>query len=295
MERVRSMGILNFFKKKEPSHSEKVSIAYRCYKADMVDMIFPDGIRQADKIICSLAKIYGLQLDSLDGVSYHDILTTYTDVIIRKVITQSDNGMILVSLQTQHSNLVKSPEMAQRVLAYTNLNMLDHSFALECEADMKLLSEEVVADNDEFPEKQDTIELGFYFENVLELAIYGKLFGKEKTVNWLSGDAYLNQFQKGFQLVEQGKFVEAIKVLKASLSLNPIGISARFEMCECFIQLKDFFLRKKSWMTWLRICWTQSILQSFIGGGAISKLRTATIWELWHAMFIVRTSNIIPV
>lgn len=29
-------------------------------------------------------------------------------------------------------------------------------------------------------------------------------------------------------------------MLKASLVLNPIGISSRFEICECFIQLKDF-------------------------------------------------------
>lgn len=227
------------FKKKEPSHSEKVSAAYRCYKPDEATMFFPGGIHQADQIICSLAKIYGLHLDLLDGASYHNILTTYTDVFIRKVITPSDDSMIMARLQMKHGDFVKSPEIARQVLAYFRLDMLDHSFTLECEEDRKLLSAEVVAGHDVLPDTQDNIELGFYFENILELAIYGKLFGEGKTVSWLSGDLYLKQYQKGYQLVEQGKFTEAIKALKASLGLNPIGISARFELCECFIQLKD--------------------------------------------------------
>ena len=235
------MGILNFFREKKLTHIEKVSMAYSCYKADTVNMIFPEGIHQADIIIRSLAKIYGLKLDSLNGKDYYNILTTYTDILIRKVVTNSDDNMIVSSLKVKHSDLIKSSQIAHRVLAYTTLNMLNHSFAIENEKDLEILLKLVESENQNPPKDQgDIIEEGYYFETILELAIYGKLFGTDRTINWLSGDLYLKQYQQGFQLVEEGKYEEAIKVLKSSLLLNPIGISSRFEICECLILLKDF-------------------------------------------------------
>ena len=42
------MGLFDIFKKKLPTHSEKVDLAYRCYKPEMVGMIYPGGKAQAD-------------------------------------------------------------------------------------------------------------------------------------------------------------------------------------------------------------------------------------------------------
>ncbi len=94
-------------------------------------------------------------------------------------------------------------------------------------------------------EEISNIEVGFYFENVLELAIYGKLFGAGREVVWLSGDAYISQYKKGYQFAEEGKYREAIAALNASLKVNPIGISARFEICECYLRLNELEKARK--------------------------------------------------
>ena len=116
----------------------------------------------------------------------------------------------------------------------------------------------------ERPTTQKAIETnteseGYYFESPLELAIYGKLFAKNKTVRWLSGDNYLIEYQKGYQLFEQGQYNRAIETYNRCLELNPIGINARFEICESYInignlsaardtllEMKDFLIEEKS-------------------------------------------------
>ena len=87
---------------------------------------------------------------------------------------------------------------------------------------------------------------GYYFQNPIELAIYGKLHGKDKTVYWLAGNNYIEAYNKGFQLFEQGRFQEALAVFRDSLKLNPIGLSARFEICEVFIKLQKYADAKKT-------------------------------------------------
>ena len=110
------------------------------------------------------------------------------------------------------------------------------------------------------PEKTEVSNSdGYYFENPLELAIYGKLFAKDKTVNWLSGDKYWVEFKKGYQLFDQGLYGMAVSVFRRCLELNPIGLSARFEICESYIKMgklldarktlldmKDFLVEEKS-------------------------------------------------
>lgn len=151
------MGILNFFRKKKLTHSEKVLMAYNCYKADTVDMLFPEKIHQADIIIKSLAKIYGLQLDLLSEKDYYNILTTYTDVLIHKVVTNSDDNIIVSSLEVAHSDLIKSPKIAHKVLTYTTLNMQNHSFSIENEHDMENLLRLAEAENKKPSQKQDDV------------------------------------------------------------------------------------------------------------------------------------------
>ena len=106
---------------------------------------------------------------------------------------------------------------------------------------------------------ENTESEGYYFENPIELAIYGKLYAKDKTVYWLSGDKYLVEYKKGYQLFEQGQYSRAIEAYKKCLELNPIGLSARFEICESYLkignlssarntllEMKDFLIEEKS-------------------------------------------------
>ena len=87
---------------------------------------------------------------------------------------------------------------------------------------------------------------GYYFQNPIELAIYGKFHGKDKTVYWLTGNDYIEAYNKGFHLFEQGRFQEALTAYRASLKLNPIGLSARFEICEVFIKMQNYADARKT-------------------------------------------------
>ncbi len=105
----------------------------------------------------------------------------------------------------------------------------------------------------------NTEEERYYFENPIEFAVYCKLYANGRNIIWVSGDEYLKEYQKGYQLFEQGQFSKAIEVYKNCLKLNPIGVSARFEMCEAYLQLhklsnakntllkmKDYLVKEKS-------------------------------------------------
>ena len=111
------MGVFDLFKKKPPTHEEKVALAHRCYKPEMVSMVFPGGTKQVSNIIVSLVKIYGVSLEPLTAKEYYDILTAYSDVLIRRTITNSSDEHIVVSLQVKHENYIKNAETAEKVLS----------------------------------------------------------------------------------------------------------------------------------------------------------------------------------
>ena len=151
------MGIMNLFKKKSPSHEEKVAAAYKCFKADMVEMVFPGKHKQAGCVVTSLAKICGYSLESCDAKRYFDLLSIYTDILIRRVITQTSNEMIVASLQTKHKEIVTTAEKARMIVAYTFLNMNDNNYTIADASAMELVKgmagalaeqEQVVAGND---------------------------------------------------------------------------------------------------------------------------------------------------
>ncbi len=78
----------------------------------------------------------------------------------------------------------------------------------------------------------------YYFEDAVEMVLYSKRMSNgNKNVVMLKGEAYINEYNRGFALFEQGRFKEAIEAYKNSLKLNPVGINARFEICESYIRL----------------------------------------------------------
>lgn len=347
------MGLFDIFRKKLPTHEEKVDMVYRCYKQEMVGTIFPGGKQQASNIICSLARLYGVNLDSCTAKEYHSILTTFSDVLIRRVITHSSDEHIVMSLQVKHGDYIKDKTTAEKVLAFCKLNMSDHSFVLNSEQSMALLescsgeitdNEKIAVENigiqensiedadyglcmskpiytndendteiflnslksslgeDLVWEKQDTLDVDgiagkvivyasslpsgksyktiyvnehgvsaerkipkgftsidksskasaseqseeYYFADPMEFAIYCKLHGKDKKIIWVSADKYIELYKQGYQLFECGQYVKAINAFKESLKLNPIGISARFELVECYIRTKQLSFARKA-------------------------------------------------
>ena len=130
---------MGLFNKKGPSHAEKVNAAYRCFKPEMVDSIFPNGVKQVDLIIKSLAIIYGLNIDKCDSKTYYEILRTYSDIMIRKIVTGMEENNIMSSLQVNHPDLVKTKDMASKAVVYTLFNINNPEFVISDNEDISLL------------------------------------------------------------------------------------------------------------------------------------------------------------
>lgn len=345
------MGLFDVFKKKSPTHEEKVALAYQCYKPDMVDMIFLGKTEQVSNIIVSLAKIYGINLEPLTAKEYYNILTAFSDVLIRRTITNSSDDRIVMSLQANHGDYIKNAETAEKVLAFCKLSMSDSSFVLDSADKMKLLencsgsmtedetlslqnlgNQENIEDEmyglcmekpiytnghddteaflnqlksflgeDLSWERNETLDVegiggkvivyrsslpsgksyrtiyvnehginaakrppkGFttvkskpvaakqeqdeqwYFENPIELALYAKLYNKKNNVIWVSGDKYFELCKVGYQLFECKQYAKAIDTYKECLKINPIGVSARLELVECYLMSRQFSLARK--------------------------------------------------
>lgn len=85
-----------------------------------------------------------------------------------------------------------------------------------------------------------------YFENPIEFALYLDQYNKNSNVVWVSSDKYIELYEQGYEFFERRQYAKAIDVYKECLRLNPIGVSARFELVECFLISKQFSLARKS-------------------------------------------------
>ena len=347
------MGLFDVFRKKPPTHEEKVNLAYKYCNQEMAKTVFPGGKQQVSNIICSLAKLYRVNLENCNAKEYHSILTGFSAVFFRLVIAHSSDEHIVTILQANHGYYIKDKTTAEKVLAFCKLNMNDHTFALDSDENMALVencageiseNEKIAVENvgiqdvsvedpdyglcmdkpiytngpddtnsllsnlkstlgeDLVWEKQDTLDVegiagkvivymsslpsgksyktiyvnehglnaerkipkgftsgaekpvvdnvaqseDYYFENPMEFAIYCKLHDTGKKIIWISGDKYIELYKQGYQLFECGQYVKAINVFKECLKLNPIGISARFELVQCYIRTKQLSFARKS-------------------------------------------------
>ena len=136
------------------SHEKRVDKAYRCYKPEMVSMVFPEGKKQASGIIKSIARLCEVDLKGCDAKEYFEILSIYSDVLIRRIVTQSTDRHIATSLQVKHSKHVKSESVAQSIVVYCDLNMKDNNFFINSAADYSKLELylELVRSNNELAE-----------------------------------------------------------------------------------------------------------------------------------------------
>lgn len=133
------MGLFSRFKK-TPDHEKKVDLAYKCYKPEMVGMIYPGGRTQANGIIRSIARICNIDLESCDAAKYHELLTVYSDVLIRKVVTRHENSEIIISLRVNHGSIITDDCIAKKILAYVSMNMANNDFVINKDADMETIN-----------------------------------------------------------------------------------------------------------------------------------------------------------
>ena len=109
----------------------------------------------------------------------------------------------------------------------------------------------------EAPEGEPEITLGFYFDNICEFVAYAAyITGKKITANlnsirWLSADSmdedpYQCRVAEGVALYENHRHRAAIAILQESLQYNPVGLHARFEICENYLKMHDLDQARKT-------------------------------------------------
>lgn len=80
----------------------------------------------------------------------------------------------------------------------------------------------------------------FCFADQMEFVMYAghcKKLGQTKNVIWENKSTYQDLFMQGYRLFEDRKFRKAIEAFQKALKVNPVGINARFEICECYLQI----------------------------------------------------------
>ena len=80
----------------------------------------------------------------------------------------------------------------------------------------------------------------FCFADQMEFILYAKHCketGRKKAIIWENSDRYNDCFMQGFRLYEDRKYEKALQTYKKALEVNPVGLNARFEICECYLKL----------------------------------------------------------
>lgn len=187
------IGLFDKFKKKEPSHDEKVSAAYKCYKAEYVSIIFPGGQTQASGIIRSIAIICNIDLSSCSSAMYYKILTVYADTLTRIVVTHSEETQIVLSLLMKHKDIVPDNSIAGKIIAYVMMNMKDNGFFIDDANELIML--DMLADS--FERKKKDIAANAVVQNqYLNDPEYGLVEDKPIYVHGIEGsEMYISKLK----------------------------------------------------------------------------------------------------
>lgn len=221
----------------ETNRTQKLAdAAYRAFRKKEYDDIYFGGVEFAEKILKSAADIFDLDLEKLSVEQSYDLISIYALTLIAADMEVTRKEIISL-LKMQYPDIVKKSAQVDKLMRYAGTLIINGETP---NIHTDYVPEEETGDEKASGKKTERRSAGdsFYFESADEMKVYGK-FHKGAVV-WKRGDAYINEFRKSYELFENAEFKKAIEVLKECLALNPIGISARFEIAECYIQLRDY-------------------------------------------------------
>lgn len=95
------------------SHLSKLNDAYSNLNPDSVDVFFPKGKAQANRILKSLANLYEVNLEKCNSDVYYRILHSYEEMIYNKVLREVSNETIINSIPTEYPDLIKNTDVAK--------------------------------------------------------------------------------------------------------------------------------------------------------------------------------------
>lgn len=140
------MGLFDMFKNLK-THEEKLDIAYRCFKPDIVGTIFVNEKKQANEVILKLAKILNIDLDKKSELEYYEILQVYAYMVIKVLIAKTNEENTVKGLQINHAKYVKNETMARKTLDFFLENYSYNIKLKQCDKKENIEEEKVIVDN----------------------------------------------------------------------------------------------------------------------------------------------------
>lgn len=267
------MGLFDFFKNTK-THEQKLDLAYRCFKPDMVGVVFVNEKKQANEVIIKLAEILHIDLDKKSELEYYEILQVYAYMVIKILIAKADEENTVKGLQVSHAKYVKNETMAKETLDFflqnysenikmkQNFDVSDDSKKDEALIIDKNLSEEELLNNGtQLFNNGDYVQAKAY---LLEYANKIEDMKRNESKKWMSFSSTIafvlyckkNNLNESFENVsypissvyiklayidfEMHLFDEAEKFLNKALEWDPYNFSAINEKGEIYKAQKDF-------------------------------------------------------
>lgn len=239
----------------ETNRTQKLAeTAYRAFCKKECEDIYFGNVKFTERVLTNAAEIFGLNLEEVNAEQSYDLISLYAITLIAAELEVSRKEIISL-LKMRYPDIVKKSAQVDKLMKFAGMLIINGETP-KIKIDSDAEEDEKENNADVKKDARKAAEDSFYFESADEMKIYGKLH--KGAVVWKRGDAYINAFRKSFELFENSEFHKAIELLKECLALNPIGISARFEIAECYIQLRDYISAITSLML-MRGYLTQSI------------------------------------
>ncbi len=137
------MGLFDMFKSSK-THEQKLDLAYKCFKPDMVGAIFVNEKKQANEVILKLAEILNIDLDKKSELEYYEILQVYAYMVIKILIAKANEENTVKGLQTNHAKYVKNETMARETLDFFLQNYSDNIKLKQNDKEENIVKEEKV-------------------------------------------------------------------------------------------------------------------------------------------------------
>ncbi|MBQ3642484.1 hypothetical protein II906_11260 [bacterium] len=99
------------------NHNDRVYYAYRAFKIELINALFPEGITFADFIIREFAKIINVKLEKCQCIDYFNILTIYYELIC-EIILRHNKSEIVSNIMKKFPNVFQKASTVELLLEY---------------------------------------------------------------------------------------------------------------------------------------------------------------------------------
>lgn len=204
---------------------------------------FPGGKPHAQRIVDSYRFL--LQKKDLD----ERVIFELQRAIGVRIIMGFDNERIKITLNISYSDVVEKSKQ-DPLIAFVRSSLTNPNVTLvSTDLGADSYSNSDIGFGQQDGKKPSTVRDGpngeiqeaYQFENLNEFMAYVPLSkAKGVSVVWVKGTDYTENFTKGYQLLDEKRYLEAIPLYKRCLEVNPVAFRSRLELITCYTMLGQY-------------------------------------------------------